>query len=181
MNHESYTQDAIKLFPRRDAVDKLNKEKLAMLPGPSHFYNFIDFFRGSHNLFHKYGQKGPNGALRYFENDSHRLAPRVELKVGAQVLLLVNLNLHIGLCNGSQGIIIGFEPHDPAKRPKKAPAGTTNGLLGEHAGLREAQIKLFAEKQTQGPNGHPGWPIVQFDMPQRGGRVQKYVRTIYPE
>ena len=44
MHHESYTQYAIKLFPRRDAVDKLNKEKLGLLPGPSRYYIFTDYF-----------------------------------------------------------------------------------------------------------------------------------------
>jgi ATP-dependent DNA helicase PIF1 len=98
------------------------------------------------------------------------------------VILLQNLSIEEGLVNGTQGVVIGWEPYDKDKMPttqdkmqktsdrlqkmadqsgikrmsgKGSPA---NAIVGEHAGLREANIKAFIH---QAPKKE--WPIVKFD------------------
>ncbi len=97
-----------------------------------------------------------------------------------QVVLLVNLNLRAGLCNGSQGIIVDFEPYDEYKLPRRPPNGTPgSGLVGEHASLKENHIREFVRKQK--PSG-PSWPRVYFfNLPTTDRKTGKYTRTIYPE
>lgn len=81
-----------------------------------------------------------------------------------RVVLQANLDSSAGLVNGSQGAIIGFEPYDPQKLPRKLEKGnemgdpSTASVRGAHAKYFEHQIKFYAEENKQQP-----WPIVQFD------------------
>jgi ATP-dependent DNA helicase PIF1 len=88
----------------------------------------------------------------------------VSLKEGMRVVLQANLDPGAGLVNGSQGIIIGWEPFSPLRLPRKAEgrgevctsdAPTTRGA---HARYFEEQIRLYSEKNNRQP-----WPIVKFD------------------
>ncbi|RFU78529.1 atp-dependent dna helicase pif1 [Trichoderma arundinaceum] len=97
----------------------------------------------------------------------HRLAARVTLRGGMLVILQVNLDLQGGLVNGSQGIICGFEVFDPEKLPKAADKGTKflpphQRISGDHAKLRERQIKGFMEQQRGGSQLAQAWPRVLF-------------------
>ena len=83
-----------------------------------------------------------------------------------RVVLQHNLDPDIGLVNGSQGTVVGFEEYDPARLPKKGrgsddgPAiGDAQSLMGSHARYRQEEIKIFAERD----NNRQPWPIVQFD------------------
>ncbi|KAL2262364.1 hypothetical protein VTK26DRAFT_1547 [Humicola hyalothermophila] len=99
------------------------------------------------------------------------------------VVLLVNLDLTAGLCNGSQGVICGFEPYDKDKLPRKSDDGrgpASGSIAGQYATLREAHIRKFAEQKQQEWQLQPqnadrkfGWPIVRF--------LSGATRTIYPE
>ncbi|PFH55872.1 hypothetical protein XA68_17478 [Ophiocordyceps unilateralis] len=77
------------------------------------------------------------------------------------VVLLVNLDLPHGLCNGSQGIICGFEKYDFALRTIPVSSDP------EYETLKERQVQLFATEQKQ-----VMWPRVLFHNGER--------RTIYP-
>jgi ATP-dependent DNA helicase PIF1 len=80
------------------------------------------------------------------------------------VVLLVNINLSDGLCNGSQGIIVGFEPYDPEEM--LPPRGQ------EYANIKEAYIRRFAKENFQ-DRPELGWPIVRF--------LNGVTRTITPD
>lgn len=73
-------------------VDAINESKLANLPGETFTYEAQDL--------------GTNpAALQLLQKDC--IAPaKLNLKIGAQVMLLSNIDLKIGLANGSMGIVV---------------------------------------------------------------------------
>lgn len=84
---------ATTLYSKRVHVDEYNQAQLAKLPSdPKHIYRARD--SGLDHLFDKF-----------------RLPSKLELRVGAQVLFLVNDPDH-GLVNGSRGIVIAFDDKD---------------------------------------------------------------------
>lgn len=88
--------EAVRVFCRNVDVDRYNAERLAALPGQAKVYRARD-----------------TGDARYTDAFNRNCpAPEVlELKVGAQVLLLVNMDVETrGLCNGSVGVIKSFGP-----------------------------------------------------------------------
>jgi len=88
---------AVWLMCRRSDVDALNSHKLAALRGGSRTYNAIDS-----NL-------GPRGTSHVHHLDRACPAPKeLVLKVGAQVMLIRNVNVADGLCNGASGIVKQF-------------------------------------------------------------------------
>ncbi|KAG4261662.1 ATP-dependent DNA helicase PIF1 [Fusarium proliferatum] len=93
----------------------------------------------------------------------------VEMKINALVMLKINLDTEKGLVNGSQGIVVGWEPHDPAKLPntKKNTLLNIDVLAGHHAHWRANLIREYAERR-----GIRQWPIVRFN--------NGITRTIYP-
>lgn len=105
----------------------------------------------------------------------HRYEINVQLKEGQRVVLQANLDPPGGLVNGSQGSVIGFEPFDPKRLPRKIDEQRADMVLpgvrhlrGEHAKYQEEEIKAFADS-----NGQKPWPIVRFD----NGKT----KTIYAE
>jgi len=68
-------------------VDSYNNRKLDALPGETHV--FRTFERGGSRV-----RRGENEELK--------------LKIGAQVILIANLDVEQGLCNGSRGVVVGF-------------------------------------------------------------------------
>ena len=92
---EEFDEDsATWLLTRKRQVDEMNAKQLNQLPGSPVVFTATD--EGTH--------KGHVGQL-------DRACParqRIELKPGAQVMLLKNLNVNAGLCNGTRGVIIRF-------------------------------------------------------------------------
>jgi ATP-dependent DNA helicase PIF1 len=81
--------DCLRLYATRRSVDAENTAKLCALPGKARVYLARD--------------QGKKDALR-----ACLVAPRLELKEGAQVVLLKNLDVRRGLVNGSQGRVTRF-------------------------------------------------------------------------
>lgn len=178
MDHECMVHHATKLFATREEVNKVNRFEFEKLKGLKHTYWCLDSFFWQQDK-HPHLQwktvrkpKGPQseGPLRALED--HRFAECVELKKGMLVVLLTNLDLNSGLCNGSQGIICGFERNDPKLLPKAKTMkeDPINRIWGERAPLKEQQIKLFI--QDPGVR-YKTWPVVKFHNGQ--------TRTIYAD
>ncbi|KAA8614986.1 ATP-dependent DNA helicase PIF1 [Pyrenophora tritici-repentis] len=156
LNHESETEGAIEISTHKALVAKQNKKKIDELPGKAIAYRCKDFFlwkdhhKGDISL-KKYLQRGDGGHLHYLSD--HRYEAELDLKQNMRVVLLHNLAPGLGLVNGSQGTIIGFERYDPEKLPIK-----DSPLTGPHARYCEEEIKRFAERNEFRP-----WPVVRFD------------------
>lgn len=88
----------------------------------------------------------------------------MQLKEDMRVVLQANLEPSMGLVNGSQGLITGFEPFDDKRLPRKSENRSEADMpgvpftRGAHARYFEEQIKIFGKTNKRQP-----WPIVKFD------------------
>ncbi|XDG02568.1 hypothetical protein ABKA04_002183 [Annulohypoxylon sp. FPYF3050] len=178
MNHKCMVHHATKLFATREEVANVNRREFDRLKTMNHSYWCLDEFTWQQARHPHLGWKGmrkppdtqTQGPLKALED--HRFDECVQLKKGMLVVLLVNLDLMNGLCNGSQGIICGFEKNDPKKLPKARTGNREpeNPIYGERATLKEDMIKKFI--MDPGVK-YKTWPVVRFHNGQ--------VRTIYAE
>lgn len=81
------------LVTRKDTVNKINSEQLAKLPGKVVSFNAKD--TGSSHYTDALSSTCPANAW-------------LRLKTGAQVILLRNISVEDGLCNGSRGVVARF-------------------------------------------------------------------------
>lgn len=128
------TGDDIKptrLYAKRADVETENLQELDKLPGP------IYSCRAQEELIH-------------FNNDKSTawkpLAPsNLQLKIGAQVVLLRNLDASRGLVNGSRGVVVGFSNgHAPSVRFACGETRTLERAVWE---LRDNANRVLARSQ----------------------------------
>jgi ATP-dependent DNA helicase PIF1 len=174
LNHDSQTGNAVRLFPTREEVRMVNKTAFDRLPSQKRVFRCYDDFRCHSTHLQSKGRRSEHDDTLIALRD-HRFDPCIELKQGMQVVLLVNLDIKAGLVNGSQGVITGFEATDPAKLPKAKEDGKAAQnyspipiLSGEHADVREANIRTFMERAAS-----KELPIVLFQ--------NRVTQTIFPD
>lgn len=162
------SDEAVKLFPLRADVRRTNHMAFQKLNTPAITFECQDHFQGRKKHRFQYSKRLADGTLECLEE--HRFEREFSLKKGMRVLLLVNLNLKRGLCNGSQGKIIDFEPFTPENLPN-----WMNGKVkGDYIEIRQKLIRHFAfAHETELRQDGFGWPIVKFDNGQ--------TETIYPD
>lgn len=96
------------LFSRNAAVDAVNKEKLAKCPGTAvEYIHSVTVKRGSDSKNPQH-EEYLNNMKKLYEN-TPPAEKELRLRVGAQVMLVANLDLHSGLANGSRGVVVRFE------------------------------------------------------------------------
>lgn len=99
-----YLRDRAILTPLNEYVDKINREVLDRLPGTSTIYKSSDSIcKGSYSNTAEDVLYPPEylNSLKFSGVPNHEL----ELKVGAPIMLLRNLNPKKGLCNGTRLIV----------------------------------------------------------------------------
>jgi ATP-dependent DNA helicase PIF1 len=207
MNHRvNGVSNSTQLHAVRSAVEKVNKERFDRLNPVAHTFFSLDHFSWRREIHPKLEWKGshkknrdkrrPESMPALESLKEHRFDECVELKLGMLVVLLTNLDLSAGLCNGSQGIICGWEPYDRNNLPKAVNNGNKQDvepgkrINGDRAEMKEDMIRQFIKGQpgyrVVGGGGNGGqqqqqqhveqkkaWPMVQFHNGQR--------RTIYAE
>jgi ATP-dependent DNA helicase PIF1 len=105
-----------KLFPTRIKTDLLNKTMYDQLKGEERIFlcdrktDCCTFLENNKAIPHE--TLGKCAALTLEERDQELqslvTAPRIKLKVGCMVMCTVNYP-HKGVCNGSQGVVTGFD------------------------------------------------------------------------
>jgi ATP-dependent DNA helicase PIF1 len=100
------------LFSRRAEVEVVNERNLSALPGPKHIFKAKTVFSATNEK--KLTEASPEVKFAIAKLD--RDAPykvELELREGAQVMLLYNLDIEAGLVNGSRGVVKGFTATSP--------------------------------------------------------------------
>lgn len=109
-----------RLFPLRVSADALNTKMFHMINAPAYTYEADVCLKNTTYLDD--GTPIPLEILRdceklSFEHKQNEIQNMIDnspcsstllLKVGAVVMLCYNLNVEMGLCNGSQGVVVGF-------------------------------------------------------------------------
>ena len=96
LDYSSEEIQPTKIFSRRDMVDKINSEGLNKIEGESRLYKIVTKGKVHNDSIKK--------ALERMD-DSAQYEKELVLKVGAQVMLIANVNQELGLVNGRLGIV----------------------------------------------------------------------------
>ena len=158
LNHKCETTGAVKLFPTRDEVSRVNDAEMAQLEGRSLKFNCLDnfFWNREDVAVENKSERGPYPHT-LLALEEHRFEPILEMKENMLVILLINLDFDAGLINGSQGIIVGFETDNNSGIPDQ---------YGDYKARKKGLIREFVKRAAVCE-----WPVVQF---QNGAK-----RTIF--
>jgi len=96
LDYSSEEIQPTKIFSRRDMVDKINSEGLNKIEGESRLYKIVTKGKPLSDSI-------KNALARM--DDSAQYEKELILKVGAQVMLIANVNQELGLVNGRLGIV----------------------------------------------------------------------------
>ncbi|XP_056353461.1 ATP-dependent DNA helicase PIF1 isoform X2 [Oenanthe melanoleuca] len=127
---------ATRLCTHKDDVEITNERRLQQLPGEVHVFEALD---SDPMLVKLIDAQCPVGG-------------RVELKLGAQVMLAKNLDVSQGLVNGARGVVVGFESEQKGLPKVRFLCGVTQlikmekwiikGPSGIHLSRQQLPLKL---------------------------------------
>lgn len=182
LDHPCDITNAVKLFPTREQVKRINQTEFDRLTSVKHSYTCLDLFswnKEKHPHLESKGNRSPYDdsldALR-----EHRLDIFVEYKKDMLVVLLVNLDIDAGLVNGSQGRIVGFEPLDEAKLPKANRNGVGGGskMLSSRVGSSQSSSKKWKRRESsvepEGSDGGKGELRGEYAF-LREGQIRQFI------
>lgn len=105
-----------KLFPKRHQVEQINQSEMENLTGRVYEYKIkfltdLEMTPAERNIRSMFTKEQINTEHLYLQSNL-RCDEIVKLKVGAQVMCIVNVTLTNGdlLCNGAQGVIVAINP-----------------------------------------------------------------------
>ncbi len=120
-----WSTNAIKptlLFPVRSRVDAINNANLKALTGESIIWKAKTIFTapgggaGDTSVATKFPKEELDKIVTFYDKDAP-YDETLELRLGAQVMLITNLSLDTGLVNGSRGVVVGFNTSGPEPLP----------------------------------------------------------------
>lgn len=167
LNHPCNIDNAVWLSSRRKEVNDRNDSEFAKLKSEQFNYWCIDKFDCAHEDLQGtvkpvYWGGPPQDRRPLDKLSEHRYSNCLSLKVGMPVILLKNVDVQAGLCNGSQGVIVGFEDYKKASPP--LPPNEDN-YRDDPEGYRRASRRWSESNRFM---THPGLdqqvlPVVQFN------------------
>jgi ATP-dependent DNA helicase PIF1 len=112
---KSLVVEPTKLFPTKNKVENINNSKMDLLEGEIKEFKLkhrkdLEMTKASRLQRMDYNDKDIQLELEYLAGNLI-CDKDLKLKVGSQVMCIVNIqneNKHLEICNGSQGIILGF-------------------------------------------------------------------------
>lgn len=134
------------LFTRRYDVDLVNERNLSALKGAKNLFKAETVFTPVETTAGlTTNSPEVKRLIEKMDRDSPYM-PELLLAVGAQVMLLVNLDFDQGLVNGSRGIVVGFDPSGAPlvefKNGRCLPVPISSWECPELEGLLRKQIPL---------------------------------------
>ncbi|KAL2301781.1 hypothetical protein Nmel_011177 [Mimus melanotis] len=127
---------ATRLCTHKDDVEVTNERRLQQLPGEVHVFEALD----------------SDPVLVKLIDAQCPVGGRVELKLGAQVMLAKNLDVSQGLVNGARGVVVGFESEQKGLPKVRFLCGVTQlikmekwiikGPSGVHLSRQQLPLKL---------------------------------------
>ncbi len=134
------------LFTRRAEVDNINERNLRALQGERKLYKAETVFapiQATANLTES--SPAVKHAIEKMDRDGQYMAELI-LAIGAQVMLLTNLDHEAELVNGSRGVVVGFEksgaPIVQFRSGKPIPISATTWESEDLEGVGRKQIPL---------------------------------------
>jgi ATP-dependent DNA helicase PIF1 len=101
------------LFSRRAEVEMINETNLKALPEKTrHTYEAKTVFDATLERDAAKNKEAIDRAIAKLDRDAP-YKPMLELRTGAQVMLIYNMDQEAGLVNGSRGVVEGFTPTTP--------------------------------------------------------------------
>lgn len=105
-----------KLFPTRNKVDYINVNEMNNLRGQEYEYKIkyhadLEMTANERTMRLSYTKEQIQIELNYLQGNL-RCDETVKLKIGAQVMCIINIQLDNGdiLCNGAQGVVVSLSP-----------------------------------------------------------------------
>jgi ATP-dependent DNA helicase PIF1 len=109
LDYKSLTVQPTMLFTRRVEVDQINARELKKLTTERHVFKATTVFNPSANTA-GLTVTSPEVQTAVMKLDGNAAyTPELVLAVGAQVMLLFNMNHEAGLVNGSRGVVVDFK------------------------------------------------------------------------
>lgn len=109
----------VKLLPTKSKVQIINNYMMNSIDGDLYNYKYKSSYNPSDVLMSKPGfKRATSKQLEAEENfivNNSLFDKELQLKLGSQVMCIVNLDMENGICNGSTGTIVGF--HGPNCSP----------------------------------------------------------------
>lgn len=156
--------EAVQLSPLRREVEEKNAVGFRGLDGAVRAYRCQDYVDIQPHHPHLAFMAEPDGEGCRVGCQGHRFPKLLETKFGMPVILLANIDVKMGLVNGSQGRIVGYSSHKARMQERMV----TLLKAGDFGPLAEQQIVSWTGQQM------PDFPlpVVRFE-----GGVQ---RVVYP-
>ena len=137
------------IYSKNAHVDRINKENMAALTGERRFYEPKTVVRDKTGMSVKtvsVTEAAIQRELEHLDKDAP-YEQNLELCIGAQVMLIANLDQENGLVNGSRGVITGYSPGGLPLvrfigRTISEPIDRHNWWLSEPDDIGRAQIPL---------------------------------------